>query len=130
MNFERRKGEPCIRKKERKTYRWRKRDRDWRKRALCAAAKENGSRKRYSDLRSWLAAALCLELLVFSGRQWARETGAALIRRETGCFLEWGSRDAPAGDGEREIYGIRFVPETLEVQFYRRIQKNTEMADE
>ena len=82
------------------------------------------------DLRSWLAAALCLELLVFSGRQWARETGAALIRRETGCFLEWGSRDAPAGDGEREIYGIRFVPETLEVQFYRRIQKNTEMADE
>ena len=40
------------------------------------------------------------------------------------CFLEWGNHDIPDGDGEREIYGIRFVPETLEVQFYRRIQEN------
>ena len=47
-----------------------------------------------------------------------------LIRRETGCFLEWSSHDISDGDGEREIYGIRFVPETLEVQFYRRIQEN------
>ena len=61
---------------------------------------------------------------VFSGQQWIRETGAELIRRETGCFLEWGNHDIPDGDGEREIYGIRFVPETLEVQFYRRIQEN------
>ena len=65
-----------------------------------------------------------MEILVFSGQQWIRETGAELIRRETGCFLEWSSHDISDGDGEREIYGIRFVPETLEVQFYRRIQEN------
>lgn len=83
-----------------------------------------GRRGACGNFRRWLAAALCMEILVFSGQQWIRETGAELIRRETGCFLEWGSHDISDGDGEREIYGIRFVPETLEVQFYRRIQEN------
>ena len=83
-----------------------------------------GRRGACGNLCRWLAAALCMELLVFSGQQWIRETGAELIRRATGCFLEWGNHDISDGDGEREIYGIRFVPETLEVQFYRRIQEN------
>lgn len=95
-------------------------NRAWRKKSFFVSAGRMGKCKANPALRRLLAGCLCLELLFLTGQKWVEETEPIFIRREQECFLEWGGMELFQKENEGDIFGIRFVPETWEIQFYHR----------
>lgn len=105
-------------------YRWKKKDRLWRRAWLREAARRCRQPGSGGRLRRVLLGALALELVTIAGR-YGTQTGIhmELARTEEDCHVEWvvpeeDDRQTP----EEDCYGIRFQPETLELQFYHRKQ--------
>lgn len=74
-------------------------------------------------LRKLLLAMLAVELVIGAGGICAGDGRFRLLRREEACVVEW-IEAGSAGSGEsEEIYGVRFKPDTLELQFYHRQEK-------
>lgn len=74
-------------------------------------------------LRKLLLAMVAVELVIGAGGICAGDGRFRLLRREEACVVEW-IEAGSAGSGEsEEIYGVRFKPDTLELQLYHRQEK-------
>ncbi|MDD3253192.1 MAG: hypothetical protein PHV18_11595 [Lachnospiraceae bacterium] len=107
-------------------YRWRKKDRLWRRRGVRAAARRYGAGGIHGGgmVRTALLGALALEAAVGAGQELERR-GVCLdvVREEETCQVEWIVPDTDTAGVVENRYGMRFQPKTWEVQFYHRIQK-------
>lgn len=102
-------------------YRWRAGDRLWRRKRVREAARRfSGLGRRSLRLRAALSAVLCLELAVGARQLWAeRRPDIQFLRCEQTFRVEWvepGSQET----GERQVYGVRLRPGSLELQFYHQ----------
>lgn len=104
-------------------YRWKQKDRGWRKRQVRRAARKYKPGRYDSTRRIVLLTLLTLEVIIGTGQHMGN-CGMHLdaVRGEETCQVEWVVPEAAGRALNEERFGIRFQPKTMEIQFYRSSQ--------
>lgn len=111
--------------------RWKKQDCSWRRLAVSQAAEQAGIRKHWKyRLRRGLAKALAVEAVVLGVGAWGKSGMTfSVVRMKTEYQAEWVLPEP----GEEQsgalihVYGIRFDPEHMEIQFYHQSRVRPEL---